>query len=1499
VRDVINLSGASWREAIGDTIDLSEIPSNLEWSASEVPTERLGQKLKSADNQSMYNNVAPGKYIDEQGNFKVQEDRSAWYRRKFDIDATLMSQQRAYLTVAGMSYRSAVFINGVQAGESIQSNVPLEFDITDFLHAGTNEIVLVITTREGIVDPDAAVYLSPSMGALVGIRGPIRLEFRPTTFVDDVFVKTSVQNKNIDFEISVLNQANTSRILRPEVRVKSYRDPLNIVASFSSEPVRLSTGVETVFNLKENWVAPILWSPTSPEIYVAEVSLYDGDRLVDRYEQTFGFREFTINGKDFLLNGKRVVLLRETSLSALGTLEQAPDRHAITFEYVKEVNSIRQHLGANDTDLIHRANLEGILVIPEAAYSWVSVFPHNPDQVKVWLPGVLDYYKRWARQMRNEPSVVIYSVANETYWQRNLPEEMFVAKQIVEVMKENDPTRPLQADGDNDWNKLLDITNIHYPEGTAGTLRLEYPHSGLQIPNDLYWITTKGGKGWRTDFTWDRPLILGEFGGGGEWDSYTSYGGDDVYDWIKWRQNTRDGHDQGGSNRDRDNYYLDGIHKMTNIYRHMGVAGLTPWTGDKAVLLKALAVAPLDFQANVDAGGTFRRKLAAFNDGVRPINAIEYFLTIDGQMVEEGKIDFYVNPGQKWSQTVEVPVPNVAVPTEAEFLVRLYWKRGSKYIEVDRYTESVYIVPEFDLSNLAQDLVIVDPKGTLADRLSRLGLERAMRLTGTTIPNSKRMVLFGEDAYRSEYQNSLDDFVEAGGVALLLPQDNWRPYRPELPERDLQHAATQSWARMPNHPALKDIQEDQLRYWNEDNVVSYGTFKKPQFGPIQIVADTGGRYGLSWSPLMDIPIGQGAYLMTTYELASPEPVAGQLLANLIEYGVNRAPRLPVQLNLLAGQNKALREAVDFSGAKYTTELSGSGPILVDASADFSVADLRRALDQGRTLWLHDFTPETLGKVASLLPADAALQAVSDDLLGTMWVREDSLTTGLATYDLTWYAPKLYGSGHLFDSASVTADAGDWALDVNPFAEGITQLTQPGYLMKIDVGDGTLLFDTLKWEHAVAQLPSKTLRLLSGILTNLGVGFELEAPVEYAFDFVDLAEFANMSYMDRIADDGVGGWSDQGRNDMRFFLINHSGKGNGEEDGMDMPVPDFPTDMEFGDVAYHLVDPQANGNKAVLSFGSEKHAPTLMREVGAIPVNAKADRLWALHAIGWSGGKTGDIVAEYTLHYTDGSTAMIPVRRFIDVGDWHNPAAFPNATVAWTGSNLMTSTVGVNASSWKNPHPEKLIESISLNAGLSDSQYLLLALTLGREVSDSTVVLDLNFEDGTGLSELSMKEPKPTLEASGLRFVHGTQAKVRREDLDADLLQTPFSVTLDFTATEIPDGHYGGLLETGPFRIMLHHFNMHLCIQTKDASGQAMEVKSSEPVALGERVEFEFKMDGNKGILLRNGRVDTIVDASLPGYPLERMRFGVAGGQDYNFNGVLHRVTLAALTETGS
>lgn len=1500
-REELNLVGTgTWQETIGDTLDLKAIPDGLTWTKAEFPTKNLSRKLNSADPKWAYSTLPPDKYFAPDGTLKVKRKRSVWYRREVDIPGGLIENHTVHLVLGGASFKSGVLINGKSAGESLLCTLPLEFDVTGLVKPGKNEFVIAATVREGLLDLKNRVYLSPSNGGELGIRGPVRLEFRPLTAINDVFIKTGVKQKNIEILLSIRNSGTSEAEVVPEIRIRSDRDRKQVNAVLTGKPVRIAPGKQAEATLRKKWIAPILWSPESPELYIADITLKQNNVLIDRYRQEFGFREFSVNRKDFLLNGRRIVLLRNSTLHGLSTQEYRQTAGLEVLRSSHKVNSIRQHLGTANQDMVYRANRTGMLIMPESAYSWKGRFP--PEKSEYWLPGVLNYYKAWVRHFRNDPSVIIYNLTNETYWASTSPEDMEVTGKIVDTVRSMDPTRPLQGDGDNGWGKHLDIINIHYPEGQAGTLRLKYPNSGIIVPNDFEWLTPEGGCGWNTNFNWDRPLFFGEFGLGLSNDNYSSVAGDEYYTWTKWESREMSERNDGLPAGSENNPFMEYLKMRIVHLRHMGAAGLNPWGGYFPHVLKMTQIAPLDYHANGNAGEILKRRIAVFNDSNAgtPLDKIRYYLYIGKDPVFSGLQNIYLRPGKKWSGTLEIPLPQTEELLKGRLIVRAIWNRGKTEVEYDRFEQEINIIPRQDLSALRGDIAIFDRDGTLAGIRGEMNLKDTVRYGGNHFPSGKKLIIVARDSWSPELNNSLDRFMEDGGVVLMLPQKNWKPWRTELPERDPLHAASQSWIRRNSHPAMKGLDNSFFSFWRNDNVVSYATFSKPIQGSIVALLDCGGRFGLQWSPLLEIPVGKGSMLATTLELEKNDPGARLLLANLIRYSCERKPQERNSLNLIAGSNRALKETLALSGAVISEGVGDKGTILADASAALDLPALQKALETGRTLWLHGFTPDTLKKIKPLLPDGISLEKAPEKILSPEPLADDPLIEGISAFDLAWYRRSWMSNKSLFENAVPMAKPGNWIIKSRLYGGRMAKLTVPAFLAKIRSGKGVILLDTLAWENAVAKEPQKTLRTVSALLTNQNCAFQFRPKVSYRYGAVDLRPFANMAFMDSKRGDGVGGWTDDGRSDMRFFLINHAGTGNGEEDGMAVDEETFPQLVRFRDVPFRLIDPKKNSGKAVLSFGSAKVPSIRMRETESIPVHGKADLLWLLHATAWGGDRMK--AAEYEITYEDGSKTVFPIINFIDVGDWFHMQQYSNCKIAWTGKNLISSSVGIFMMPWKNPYPEKTIRSLKIKAGLSDCSYILVAITTAVEEQK-------NGENGTEKQiyakfDFSKKEPSalrviphkknPEAVRDGIRTGKGTFLRFQPDSRIKDMLKKPFGIILEFTATDKPDGYCAGLFEPSDFRITLNRNSMKFTVETFGKDGKRAYFTSQEPVQLNKRVKFELKADGEKMVLYRDGKLDTIRSLPLPMKDTGNLRFGVAGGKEYNFNGIFHAAELYQL-----
>ena len=186
--------------------------------------------------------------------------------------------------------------------------------------------------------------------------------------------------------------------------------------------------------------------------------------------------------------------------------------------------------------------------------------------------------------------------------------------------------------------------------------------------------------------------------------------------------------------------------------------------------------------------------------------------------------------------------------------------------------------------------------------------------------------------------------------------------------------------------------------------------------------------------------------------------------------------------------------------------------------------------------------------------------------------------------------------------------------------------------------------------------------------------------------VDLRTYATTGFEDRVAGDGKGGWTDEGADNSL------SGAPWGIVDCNGVP-------MEF-------IRVDQNGGRTCIVMGSKRftHGPMA---IDGIAVNRKASALYFLHASAWSGGEP----VHYVVHYGDGSETEIPIKDWLNCGDWWYPRKRlkMESDQGWVN----TSGKGFYIWRWENPHPDKTIVSLDLKSNNGNSIYVLAAISVEK------------------------------------------------------------------------------------------------------------------------------------------------------------------------------------------
>jgi hypothetical protein len=210
-----------------------------------------------------------------------------------------------------------------------------------------------------------------------------------------------------------------------------------------------------------------------------------------------------------------------------------------------------------------------------------------------------------------------------------------------------------------------------------------------------------------------------------------------------------------------------------------------------------------------------------------------------------------------------------------------------------------------------------------------------------------------------------------------------------------------------------------------------------------------------------------------------------------------------------------------------------------------------------------------------------------------------------------------------------------------------------------------------------------------------------------FMAVDLAAVVNRGFQDEVADDGVGGWTDQGDNDLR-----------GMTSGL----------VEVGGAPFVVIDPAINGGKSALvmrrdglpAFAGEAH----------LAVNASAGHICLLHASAWSPRDT--VVGRIDLVHADGSRSSLNVISGEEVGDWWGGNGNRCFARPLAGVNPRRSPVNLYATAFANPKPTQAIVAIDLHgpAMAGQSTWMILAITLA---ADGNPVMQNRSFDGKNMS----------------------------------------------------------------------------------------------------------------------------------------------------------------------
>ncbi|HYG21418.1 MAG TPA: glycoside hydrolase family 2 TIM barrel-domain containing protein [Verrucomicrobiae bacterium] len=393
----------------------------------------------------------------------------SWYRKTFSVNSNDAGRV-VWIEFDGVMQNSDVWINGKHLGHRPNGYVSFKYDLTPHVIPGADNVIAV--RADTSQQPSSRWYTGAGIyrHVRVVITDPLHIP-QWTTFVTTP--RVSPDGAVVRVQTSVTNSSDSSKEVSLRIALRNSRG--RAVGQAETPSQTIAPGAAAAFEQEIAVTRPQLWSLEDPELYQAVIEVREGSKVLDEEATRFGIRTFEfntdtgfwLNGKNFKINGVCVhhdggafgaavpLAVWESRLQALRELG---------------ANAVRTAHNPVAPEFLDLCDRMGFLVMNEFFDCWT---------VGKTRYGYHQFFREWAhtdqrdtiRRDRNHPSVILYSIGNEIHDTPRQAQAKEIASGLVQVCKENDPTRPVtqalfrpnvSGDYTNGLADMLDVIGTNY-----------------------------------------------------------------------------------------------------------------------------------------------------------------------------------------------------------------------------------------------------------------------------------------------------------------------------------------------------------------------------------------------------------------------------------------------------------------------------------------------------------------------------------------------------------------------------------------------------------------------------------------------------------------------------------------------------------------------------------------------------------------------------------------------------------------------------------------------------------------------------------------------------------------------------------------------------------------------------------------------------------------------------------------------------------------------------
>jgi len=381
---------------------------------------------------------------------RYPETSIGWYRRAFDIPKG-DSRRRIVVEFDGAFRSALVFLNGYFIGRNDNGYAPFRFDLSDFLRYGEKNYLVVrmdASFGDGWFYEGAGIYRHVWLTK----TDPLHLGHCES------YIRSTLKGNAATLSLGTVVQNEGRQAENCRVRWQILDASGRTVATTDSAQQSVAVDGSATLTASANLANPALWSPETPNLYSAVVTVESGGKVRDSERISFGVRDIKWDpDKGFFLNGKSVKIKGTCNhQDHAGVGAALPDRlQAFRLAVLKGMggNAVRTSHNMPTPEWVEACDRLGMMMLCETRL--MSSSPEGMAQLETMI-----------KRYRNSPSIILWSMGNEEGTMMKQPQGVRVIDDMIDRSHELDPTRMCTAAVntafDSPFPEQLDVMGFNY-----------------------------------------------------------------------------------------------------------------------------------------------------------------------------------------------------------------------------------------------------------------------------------------------------------------------------------------------------------------------------------------------------------------------------------------------------------------------------------------------------------------------------------------------------------------------------------------------------------------------------------------------------------------------------------------------------------------------------------------------------------------------------------------------------------------------------------------------------------------------------------------------------------------------------------------------------------------------------------------------------------------------------------------------------------------------------